>query len=143
VRWQPGLRASFNGLLKNSFGLWAWKWPRALVAVSALGFVTAAPAVAAWAAPTPLLRGVAALVLVLSMTLHGAAARRSASGSGLEGLTFPLCGLGLMGVLLTSAILATWRGGIVWRGTLYPLAALRAGCVCEADWSAANAVGWE
>lgn len=143
VRWQHGLGASFAGLIKNGFAGAEWSWARVAVGSAVLGALSLGPAVLAWGAPTPAIRLVATLVLAGTMAIHGAAARRLAGGSGLEGLAFPLCGLGLIAVLLTSAALATWRGGISWRGTLYPLAALRAGCVRESAWPSSGAVGWE
>jgi hypothetical protein len=78
----------------------------------------------------------------LLMLVHGAVARRLSEGSGVEGLLFPVAASLLGGVLLASALAAGWRGGVRWRGTLYPLADLRAGLVREADWPRAGAVGW-
>lgn len=143
VRWQHGLRASFIGLIKNGFAGAEWSWTRVAVGSTVLGALSLGPAFAAWGAPTPGLRIVAAVVLAGTMAIHGAAARRLSGGSGVEGLVFPLCALGLITVLVSSAALATWRGGISWRGTLYPLDALRAGCVRESAWPTSGAVGWE
>ena len=73
---------------------------------------------------------------------HGLVSHDVAGGRVLEGILFPAAAVALIGVLLWSAAAATLRGGIVWRGTRYPLPALRAGCVREADWPARRAVGW-
>ena len=73
---------------------------------------------------------------------HGSVARQTADASGVEGLLFPLVAVLLAAVLGWSALLAGWRGGVRWRGTLYPLADLRAGAVREADWPKARAAGW-
>jgi hypothetical protein len=80
---------------------------------------------------------------LLGAAVVGVVARRFAGGTGLEGLLLPLTGTALASVILASAVVTTARGGIVWRGTRYPLAELRAGCVRERDWSPARAVGWD
>jgi hypothetical protein len=64
-------------------------------------------------------------------------------GSGLEGLLAPIAAVTLGGVIAWSTLLALARGGIIWRGTFYPLADLRKGCVREWGMSPANAVGWK
>ena len=38
---------------------------------------------------------------------------------------FPIATLLFVGTLLRSMILVLWRGGVLWRGTLYPLKELR------------------
>jgi hypothetical protein len=77
-----------------------------------------------------------------AMAVHAGVARRAAGGTGLEAALFPLCGLLLAGVVLASTSVALWRGGIVWRGTFYPLSALRRGYVKRSDWPIERAVGW-
>src|SRR5439155_476458 len=87
-------------------------------------------------------RVLAADCVLLALFIHGSSARRFSGGSGLESLLHPVMALVFVGVMLASAASATLRRGIVWRGTLYPLAELRAGCVREADYPASAAVGW-
>ena len=142
VRWQEGFLASLAGLVKNLFAAAEWSWARTLPGALLLVAVSVLPLVAVVAAPAAAPRLLGALGLLLPVTLHGLMARRACGGSGLEGLSFPACGVLLALVLLWSAAAATARGGIVWRGTRYPLAALRRGCVRERDWPAARAVGW-
>jgi hypothetical protein len=43
--------------------------------------------------------------------------------------THPLGALLFCWMLARSAILTLWRGGVVWRGTFYPLKELRKGLV--------------
>lgn len=143
VRWQAGLVRSLGGLVKNLFAGAEYRWPRALLGSLGLAFLSAVPLAAALLAPEPVARGIALYALATSIAVHGVAARQFGDGSGLEGLLLPLAGLSLAAVLLVSAVAATLRGGIVWRGTRYPLAALRRGCLRAADLPVAGAVGWD
>jgi hypothetical protein len=142
VRWQEGFFASWRGLEKNAFAGAEWSLATALLGVVSIFLLSVGPLLAFL-----LLSGAPGRVLGLLGTLapaaiNGTLARRAAAGSGLEGLAFPLSGALLAGVLLWSALVATLRGGIVWRGTFYPLDTLRRGCVRRSDWPAARAVGW-
>jgi hypothetical protein len=142
LRWQNGLVASLRGLEKNAFAGCEWNVLLALVAVG--GVTTAALLPYA-----PLFVGLPAwthvpafLAALFPMLLVGATARRVSGGSGLEGLLAPVSAVALGGVIAWSTVLALTRGGIIWRGTFYPLAELRRRCVREFGMSAANAVGW-
>lgn len=143
VRWQAGLVPSIGGLLKNGFAGAEYRWSVALAAASVLAFLSFAPLAAVAWAPLPSARLLGLYAYGVAAAIHGTVARRFGGGSGVEGLLQPLAGLALGGVHLASAALTTWRCGIVWRGTRYPLDALRAGCVRAADWPADGAVGWE
>jgi hypothetical protein len=143
VRWQAGLARSIGGLVKNAFAGAEYRWTVALAVASALAFLSLAPLGAALWAPLPSARLLGAYGYAVSAVVHGAVARRFGGGSGVEGLLQPLAGLSLCAVHLASAAVTTCRRGIVWRGTRYPLEALRAGCVRAADWPVSGAVGWE
>jgi glycosyl transferase family 2 len=141
VRWQRGPVASWQGLVKNSFAAAEWRWGIVAAGAVTMAILAGVPLAAVLAAPPPVWM-LAAVPLALSVVLHAAAARRVCAGSGLEGLTFPLCGLALVAVSVWSALSATlW--GVTWRGHRYPLAVLRAGCVRERDWPASRAAGWD
>jgi len=145
VRWQAGFLPSVLGLVKNAF---AGTEYRPLVAAAAAGVVLAAglapAALAIWslALGATLGAGLSLAALLLTLLLHGAVARETSGGSGLEGLLFPVMATLLAAVLLWSAAAAGWRGGVRWRGTFYPLADLRAGAVRARDWPRSGAAGW-
>lgn len=142
VRWQHGLLPSALGLVKNAYAAVEYRTSLALAGAAGGAFLAAAPIALLLAGPSFLARGAAALALALSLLHHALAARRNARGSGLEALLFPPCALGLSAVLLGSAAAALLRGGVVWRGTHYPLDRVRAGCLRDADLPAEGAPGW-
>ncbi len=145
VRWQHGFWPSVLGLVKNAFAGTEYRPWLALLAALLLLLGGLGPPLLLLAAlwlrdwPAAALAGAAVLA---AATVHGGAARRLARGSGLEGLALPLAATLLAGVLVGSALIALWRGGVTWRGTTYPLGDLRRGCVRLADWPAKGAAGW-
>jgi hypothetical protein len=142
LRWQPGFRASFRGLLKNAFAAAEWSVPRALGGAVALSAFSTAPAVIAFCATSPFTRALATWATLVPMLMLAGFARRALGGTGAEGVMFPVGGALLSAVLLASTAAALFRGGIVWRGTFYSLRALRRGCIHEGDWPLSRAVGW-
>jgi len=142
VRWQNGLAASALGLVKNAFASLEYRPARAIAAAVAGLVAGAAPVGLLLAGPSAAVRAVAAAALAVSVLHHAAAARRFAGASGAEGLLLPACAVVLGGVVLGSAAAALARGGVVWRGTHYPLARVRAGCLRDADLPPSGAVGW-
>jgi cellulose synthase/poly-beta-1,6-N-acetylglucosamine synthase-like glycosyltransferase len=142
VRWNAGLRGTMRGLIKNAFAGTDYRWSQVFIASAAILVLTTLPPLAAVLAPSAGLRVVAGATTLLSITVCGAAARRAAGGSGLEGLAFPACGPLLAATLLFSAVATTLRGGVKWRGTLYPLRELRAGCVRGRERSVERVPGW-
>lgn len=127
VRWQIGLWGVVKGLEKNGFcgaDYVVWKSVRGFLILASialapiLGMIFGADGS----------RVVFAAWFASQVALLGAAARRNGS-SLLHGLAFPVGCLTLALALIRSMILAVWRGGIIWRGTLYPLDALRRGLV--------------
>jgi hypothetical protein len=143
VRWQHGFAPSVLGLVKNAFAALEYR-PLRAVAVAAAGVAGAAvPVVLLAAGPTPLVRALSAAALGIAALHHAEAARRLSGSSGVEGLLMPACAVLLSAVVLGSAITAWARGGVVWRGTHYPLERIRAGCLREQDLPASGAVGWD
>ena len=142
VRWQHGFLPSVLGLVKNAFAALEYRPGRALAAAAmgALGGV--APVALLLLGPGPLVRGLAAAALAIAVLHHAEAARRLSGASGAEGLLMPLCALLLSAAVIGSAVVAWRQGGVVWRGTHYPLERVRAGCLRDEDLPTSGAVGW-
>jgi glycosyltransferase involved in cell wall biosynthesis len=143
VRWNFGFAASWIGLVKNAFAGTEYRWSVALAAAGALLATSLGPPLAALLAPGAAARLTGLAGWALAAGVVGTVARRFGGGSGLEGVLVPFTGPALAAVVLTSALVTTARGGIVWRGSRYPLDELRRGCVRERDWPPEAAVGWE
>src|SRR5262249_4089727 len=120
-------------LVKNVFAAAEYRWRNVLRQAVLLPIATAFPAICLLSASHPLPRLLAAAALALPVALHGATARRLTGGNGVEGLLLPLAGVCLAAVALTSAIVTTARGAVIWRSTRYDLGELRAHCVRESD----------
>jgi len=127
VRWQIGLWGVIKGLEKNGFcgaDYRVSKSLRGFFMLLALGVVPLAGVLFAADGSRVLF----AALLAAQMTLLGMAASRNGS-TWWHGLAFPVCCVAIGFALLRSMVLALWRGGIIWRGTLYPLDELRRGLV--------------
>jgi hypothetical protein len=132
VHWQHGLRNVIKGTTKNFFAVSGFRiwW----VAFHVLGILLAS--VFPWVALIWLLaRGIhsapmlfAAIAVAIPLIMHTVIAIR-AKISPLYGLTHPVGAIIFAWMVLRSTIVTLWRGGIVWRGTFYPLDELRRGLV--------------
>lgn len=132
VYWHSGLKNIIRGTTKNFFavaGFRVW-W----VAFHVFGILLMS--VFPWVALIWLLIErihTAALVfcaiaVAIPLIMHTAIAVR-AKISPLYGLTHPIGAVLFAWMILRSAAITLWRGGIVWRDTFYPLADLRRGLV--------------
>ncbi len=142
VRWQNGLLPTLRGLEKNAFAGCEWRASLAVLAVLLVLASTLLPYLPLVLTLAPWTHPLAVIAAGLPLLAVGLSARRVSGGSGLEGLLAPLAALALAGVIAWSTVLTLARGGILWRGTFYPLDQLRRTCVREWSMSTASAVGW-
>ncbi|MBI4565774.1 MAG: glycosyltransferase [Planctomycetes bacterium] len=127
VRWVVGLCGVVRGLEKNMFGGFSYSALRAVVAMAGLLIVATWPAIGVFTGPLgPRLACAGALLLMLlrSWRYHSGPAWTRVLGLG-----FPLAGPIFAYIVLRSMMITYRQGGIVWRGTLYPLGELRKGVV--------------
>ncbi|MDX1624019.1 MAG: glycosyltransferase family 2 protein [Gemmatimonadota bacterium] len=126
LRWYGGLGATVRGFEKNAFGFAGRYRPGRTLAASAGGAVFALAPFAALAAPAWWAR--AAVGGVAIGLLAFAAVRRRRLGLPFwPPLLAPLGVAALAWAIARSGLVAWRRGGIAWRGRLYPVQELREG----------------
>jgi hypothetical protein len=127
VHWHAGLRNTIRGTTKNFFAASGYKlW---LVSAQILGLlvmcvfpVAALPFVHGW------VRLFAAIAVGVPLIMAGGVAIVF-NVSPIYALTYPIGALIFAWMLARSTIVTLWQGGIVWRGTFYPLEELKRGVV--------------
>lgn len=121
VHWAKGARGLLRGMTKNLFSAFNFN---PLLLLGACGWIVVfclAPlAGLAW---THTLAQSAIVLCCIAATY-----RAMGTVSLIDeryGWAFPLGALGMVFAMLRSMLVVLWQGGVVWRGTLYPLADLR------------------
>jgi glycosyltransferase involved in cell wall biosynthesis len=127
ARWQEGLGGLIRGVEKNAFPALGYDPVRAGVSVALLMAVSVLPA-AGILATDPWTRA-AAIVAWSGVVLVYSITARSARTSVGHAVCMPVGALLFGYSILASMFAILARGGVVWRGTFYPLAQLRAGRV--------------
>jgi len=123
VRWQIGFWGSIKGLEKNFFAGLNYRVGLVLPAALVMLWLCIGPSlglfVGPWWSRLVCGLGVAAIVGLTGLS------RSSSSIRAWHGLTLPIGGLAIVYALIRSVAIAQARGGITWRGRLYPLQDLR------------------
>ncbi len=127
VRWAVGLRGMIDGLTKNMFASLGFRVASALSSALTILLLVAWPGagllVGPWG-PRLLCAGALASMVWLVRTV-----RPVPRGSPLYALGFPAAALLMVYTILRSMRRTYRQGGVIWRGTLYPLEELRKGVV--------------
>ena len=127
LRWQEGLLNLIRGLTKNSFAACGFRVRTVAAHLLRVFAFSILPFLALlFTSGTP--RVLAAVSVVAAIAVHASASPFSRV-SLLYGFTHPLGALVMCYILLRSAIVTLWHGGVVWRNTFYPLEELRKGLV--------------
>ncbi len=127
LRWGHGALGVLDNLTKNLFALMLYRWPRTLGAAFLLLLLNLGPFAGLALAPGWTRLGYALAAAALAL-LYLCLSRYSRI-SPLYVVLHPISTLLFTGTLLRSMVLALARGGVVWRGTKYPLEELRKGLV--------------
>ncbi|HYW36783.1 MAG TPA: glycosyltransferase family 2 protein [Terriglobales bacterium] len=127
LHWAKGAFGIVNNLTKNFFAVLSFQWPRTVVTVAGLGFLNLGPFLGVWLAHGWARVPYAIALGSLFLIYYGISLR-----SAVPPYYFFLHPVGtslFMYILLRSMVHTLWNGGIVWRGTKYPLEELRKGMV--------------
>jgi glycosyltransferase involved in cell wall biosynthesis len=127
LRWVQGAMGMVNNLTKNFFAILSFQWWRLLLSVFALAFLNLTPFVGIWFAHgwerAPYAVALASIFgIYVGMSWE----------SDIPAYYFvlhPIGGALFVYILLRSMTLTLTRGGVVWRGTFYPLDQLKKGMV--------------
>ena len=127
VHWHAGVRNTIRGTTKNFFAASGFRVWLTCAHVFGLLLMCGFPVLAigfthGWA------RIFALAAATLPLTVMAGAAREC-DVSPLYALGYPLGALIFAWMIARSAIVTLWQGGIIWRGTFYPLAELKRGVV--------------
>lgn len=122
ITWYPSFRAMVRGLEKNVFAaLGHYRVGRLVARVLLLLLAVVGP----WAALGVPHGWLPPLAACLSLVVPALVVPARLGMRARAVLLLPVGGLLLGFVLLRSAVVCTWRGGVEWRGTFYPLQDLR------------------
>ena len=127
VRWAKGALGVVRNLTKNFFAVMSFQWPRLLLSCFALAFLNLMPFLGIWLA-----HGWARLpyaVALASMFLIYVGVSLKSAVPSYYFVLHPVSTALFIYTMLLSMIVTLSRGGVVWRGTFYPLEELRKGLV--------------
>jgi hypothetical protein len=127
VRWQEGFGNIVKGLTKNMFAGFSFSGARAIAAACVIFVVSVAPVLGvifARGAPQ-----IAAGVAMIAAMVFEALLMPRARASRIFGVTHALGATVIMYIIVRSMAVTLGRGGVVWRGTFYPLEDLKRGQV--------------
>ena len=127
IHWAQGVFGVVNNLTKNFFAVLSFQWWRALLSSFGLVFLNLCPFLGIWLA-----HGWAkvpyAVALLCMFGIYAGMSMKS-SIPPYYFLLHPISTTLFAYTVLRSMVLTLGRGGVVWRGTFYPLEELRKGLV--------------
>lgn len=127
LHWAKGAFGLVNNLTKNFFAVLSFQWWRTVATIVGLGFLNLGPFLGIWLA-----HGWARVPYAIALLSLFAIYYGMSSMSPIPAYYFflhPVSTILFMYTLLLSMVQTLWNGGIVWRGTKYPLEELRKGMV--------------
>jgi glycosyltransferase involved in cell wall biosynthesis len=127
IRWATGAMGVVHNLTKNFFAILSFQWWRALLSCFGLAFLNLGPFLGIWVAHGWTRLPYAAALLCMFMIYAGMSMKSSIPPYYF--LLHPISTALFLYITMRSTYLTLGRGGVVWRGTFYPLEELRRGMV--------------
>lgn len=127
LHWAKGAFGIVDNLTKNFFAVLSFQWPRAVASVVGLAFLNLGPFLGIWLA-----HGWARLpygIALVSLFAIYCGMSRLSDVTPRYFFLHPVSTMLFMYTLIRSMSYTLWNGGIVWRGTKYPLEELHRGMV--------------
>lgn len=127
IRWARGAWGVVDNLTKNFFAIMSFQWPRALASCVALAFLNLMPFAGVWLAQGWARLGYGVALFSMFSIYVGMSGK-----SDIPPYYFalhPVSTALFVYTMLRSTFLTLARGGVLWRGTFYPLKELRKGMV--------------
>jgi glycosyltransferase involved in cell wall biosynthesis len=121
IHWASGAMGLVEVMTKNIFSAFRFSILLALIGCGWLGVFCVAPVLGLLYGPTRIPAALTLLAVWFAYRLYG----RFSGISSWQAALSPFAALLLIYTLLRSVVVTLWQGGIVWRGTFYPLATLR------------------
>ncbi|MBW4043661.1 MAG: glycosyltransferase [Acidobacteria bacterium] len=122
IRWAEGVRGIVDNLTKNFFAIFRFNIAKTLAACAGLAVLCLLPFAGFFAGRAAAFASVLTLLMVFRLyrwfSRYSGVAPRYA-------LLFPVAACLLIFTILRSTVVTLARGGVVWRGTFYPLRELR------------------
>jgi hypothetical protein len=127
IRWAAGAMGVVDNLTKNFFAVLSYRWPLALISCAGLLLFNLVPFLGLAFAPGT--SGFGFVVALLSMFAIYLGMSRKSDIPARYFILHPVSTILFVYAMLRSMFLTLGRGGVIWRGTFYPIAALRRGRV--------------
>lgn len=126
VEWYPSLKEAIKGLEKNTFAGLHYSWFMVLFALSGVFISQVFPFIALFTT-TGVTRGLYVAVILILLVIYVRTAFHPWRKSLKTFTVFPVSAVLFMYTIIRSVLLTVIRGGIIWRGTFYPLSELKKG----------------
>jgi glycosyltransferase involved in cell wall biosynthesis len=127
IRWHEGFLNVVRGLMKNLFAGYGYSVGNAFLSVLGVFIFSVLPFIAVWFTSGGA-RIACALTCAIAITIEGRFVRETFQPA-IYGFTHPIGALVFIYMTVRATVGTLWRGGIIWRGTFYPLRELRKGVV--------------
>ncbi|AJD91374.1 hypothetical protein JMA_20570 [Jeotgalibacillus malaysiensis] len=124
VEWYPNIKEALKGLEKNAFAGLHYSYIFTILAMTGVFISQVLPFIAVFS-PDPYTSAMAWVSIGAIMAVYIPITRRLTTYSSFHALLFPVSALLFITAVLRAAGLTMLRGGVMWRGTIYPIKELK------------------